>query len=34
MTWRNGWSLAATFDGEFSDVTSSYTGRGVLRYQW
>jgi len=34
MTWRNGLSLAATFDGEFSDVTRSYTGRAVLRYQW
>ena len=34
MTWHNGWSLAATFDGEFSDVSSSYAGRGVLRYRW
>jgi len=34
MSWRNGWSLAATFDGEFSDVSTNYAGRGVLRYQW
>lgn len=34
MAWRNGWSVGATFDGEFSDVSRSYTGRGVLRYQW
>jgi uncharacterized protein with beta-barrel porin domain len=34
MTWRNGWSAMATFDGEFSDVTESYAGRGVVRYQW
>jgi uncharacterized protein with beta-barrel porin domain len=32
--WANGWSAAATFEGEFSDVTSSYAGKGVLRYQW
>ena len=34
MRWRNGWSAAATFDGEFSDVTRSYAGKGVVRYQW
>ncbi|WP_338688868.1 autotransporter domain-containing protein [Bradyrhizobium sp. 26S5] len=34
MKWRNGWSAAATFEGEFSDVTSSYAGKGVVRYQW
>jgi uncharacterized protein with beta-barrel porin domain len=32
--WLNGWSAAATFEGEFSDVTSSYAGKGVVRYQW
>ncbi len=32
--WRNGWSAAATFEGEFSDVTRSYAGKGVVRYQW
>jgi autotransporter-associated beta strand protein len=34
MKWRNGWSAAATFEGEFSAVTSSYAGRGVVRYAW
>ncbi|MGY3490065.1 uncharacterized protein with beta-barrel porin domain [Bradyrhizobium sp. USDA 4011] len=33
MNWRNGWSAAATFEGEFSNVTSSYAGKGVVRYQ-
>jgi uncharacterized protein with beta-barrel porin domain len=32
--WSKGWSIAATFEGEFSDVTSSYAGKGVLRYTW
>jgi uncharacterized protein with beta-barrel porin domain len=32
--WLNGWSTAATFEGEFSDVTRSYAGRGVVRYMW
>ncbi len=34
MKWKNGWSAAATFEGEFSDVTNSYAGKGVVRYQW
>jgi uncharacterized protein with beta-barrel porin domain len=34
LKWRNGWSAAATFEGEFSNVTTSYAGRGVVRYQW
>ena len=34
MKWRNGWSVAATFEGEFSNVTDSYAGKGVVRYQW
>jgi uncharacterized protein with beta-barrel porin domain len=34
MKWRNGWSVAATFEGEFSNVTSSYAGKGVVRYAW
>jgi len=34
MKWRNGWSAAATFEGEFSNVTASYAGKGVVRYQW
>lgn len=34
MKWLNGWSAAATFDGEFSGVTRSYAGKGVIRYAW
>jgi hypothetical protein len=33
-TWLNGWSAAATFEGEFSSVTQSYAGKGVVRYAW
>ena len=35
MAWLNGWTLAGTFEGEFSNVTrSSYAGKGVLRLEW
>ena len=34
MNWTSGWSAGLTFEGEFSDVTSSYGGRGVVRYTW
>ncbi len=34
MRWLNGWSAAASFDGEFSSVTRSYAGKGVVRYTW
>jgi autotransporter-associated beta strand protein len=34
VKWINGWSAAATFEGEFSNVTRSYAGKGVVRYQW
>ncbi|SDJ83718.1 Uncharacterized conserved protein, contains a C-terminal beta-barrel porin domain [Bradyrhizobium sp. Rc2d] len=34
MKWTNGWSAAASFEGEFSNVTRSYAGKGVVRYQW
>jgi uncharacterized protein with beta-barrel porin domain len=34
MKWMNGWSAAATFEGEFSNATSSYAGKGVVRYAW
>jgi uncharacterized protein with beta-barrel porin domain len=34
MKWLNGFSLAATFEGEFSNVTRSYAGKGVVRYAW
>jgi autotransporter-associated beta strand protein len=32
--WLNGWSTAATFEGEFSNVTQSYAGKGTVRYAW
>jgi uncharacterized protein with beta-barrel porin domain len=32
--WLNGWSAAATFEGGFSQVTTSYAGKGVVRYTW
>jgi autotransporter-associated beta strand protein len=34
VKWRSGFSLAATFEGEFSNVTNSYAGKGVARYNW
>ncbi len=34
MRWLNGWSAAATFEGEFSNVMNSYAGKAVLRYAW
>ena len=34
MKFISGVSLAATFEGEFSDVTRSYAGKGVARYSW
>jgi outer membrane autotransporter protein len=34
MKFISGFSLAATFEGEFSDVTRSYAGKGVVRYAW
>ncbi len=34
VSWRNGFSLAATFEGEFSETTRSYAGKGVVRYAW
>jgi uncharacterized protein with beta-barrel porin domain len=30
----NSWSAAASFEGEFSNVTRSYAGKGVVRYAW
>jgi autotransporter-associated beta strand protein len=32
--WLNGWSAAASFEGEFSNVTASYAGKGVVRRTW
>ncbi|WP_398476711.1 autotransporter domain-containing protein [Tardiphaga sp.] len=34
MSFKGGWSIATTFEGEFSDVTRSYAGKGVVRYAW
>jgi autotransporter-associated beta strand protein len=34
MKWTNGWAVAGTFEGEFSEVTRSYAGKGVVRYAW
>ncbi|WP_280704765.1 autotransporter outer membrane beta-barrel domain-containing protein [Bradyrhizobium sp. BR13661] len=34
MNWMNGWSASATFEGEFSNVTRSYAGKGLVRYTW
>ena len=34
MKWINGFSLAATFEGEFSGNTTSYAGKGVAKYSW
>lgn len=34
MKWLNGLSVAGTFEGEFSNVSRSYAGKGVVRYAW
>ncbi|WP_271621113.1 autotransporter outer membrane beta-barrel domain-containing protein [Bradyrhizobium sp. CCBAU 51745] len=34
MKWRNGLSLAGTIEGEFSQSTQTYTGKGTVRYEW
>ena len=34
LIWANGWSAAAAFEGEFSNVTHSYAGKGKVRYAW
>ena len=34
VKWLNGFSVAGTFEGEFSNVTTSYAGKGVVRYSW
>jgi hypothetical protein len=33
VAWANGWSVAASFDGEFSNVTNSHAGKGAIRYR-
>jgi len=32
--WTNGWSAAGTIESEYSRVTTSYAGKGVVRYTW
>jgi hypothetical protein len=32
--WMNGCFAATTFEGEYSNVTSSYAGKGVVRNTW
>ncbi|CCD90002.1 protein of unknown function; putative Autotransporter beta-domain [Bradyrhizobium sp. ORS 285] len=32
--WSNGWSAAATLEGEFSSTTRSYSGRASIRHAW
>jgi uncharacterized protein with beta-barrel porin domain len=34
MKWLNGFSLAATFEGEFSGNVTSYASKGVAKYSW
>jgi autotransporter-associated beta strand protein len=34
MKWLSGFSLAATFEGEFSGNVTSYAGKGVAKYIW
>lgn len=34
IKWLSGWTAAATFEGEFSNVTRSYAGKGAVRYAW
>jgi T5SS/PEP-CTERM-associated repeat protein len=34
LKWLNGFSVSGTFEGEFSNVTRSYAGKGIARYQW
>ena len=34
IKWLSGFSLAATFEGEFSGNVTSYAGKGVAKYSW
>jgi uncharacterized protein with beta-barrel porin domain len=34
IVWHNGWSMAASFDGEFSRDMVSYAGKGSVKYGW
>jgi autotransporter-associated beta strand protein len=32
--WHSGWSASLTADAQLSDTTHSYSGKGVVRYNW
>jgi hypothetical protein len=32
--WLDGFSVAGTFEGEFSSNVTSYAGKGVVKYSW
>jgi hypothetical protein len=32
--WLNGFSLAGTFESEFSGNVTSYAGKGIDKYSW
>lgn len=34
MKWLSGFSIAGTFDGEFSGNVTRYSGKGVFKYSW
>jgi uncharacterized protein with beta-barrel porin domain len=34
VKWPNGWSAAASFEGEFAEAVQSYAGKGVVLYSW
>lgn len=34
IRWASGFSIAGTFEGEFSRNADSYAGKGIVRYQW
>ena len=34
LAMRNGFSVAGSFEGEFSGNTESYAGKGAVRYRW
>ncbi len=34
VTWLNNVSIGASFEGEFSNTTVGYAGRGTVRYAW
>ena len=34
VKWLNGFSVAGTFEGEFSSNVTSYAGKGVVKYSW